>query len=184
MGLLSAFKEGYARGWVAGDRTTGVPVNPAARAYRFLGKAAFVASILYSVLVQLLLNPPVISTGSLGEAVATAVATIIFLLGFVLVSLFLVLGYLGHFRTAEVRLAEKVLARVRVPRAGPGRPREKPERLIADRAYNSDAFRKGLGDRGIEPVIPHRRNRKKPATQDGRKLRRYRRRWIVERTMA
>jgi transposase len=33
-------------------------------------------------------------------------------------------------------------------------------------------------------VVPHRRNRQRPPTQDGRKLRRYRRRWKVERTFA
>jgi transposase len=38
---------------------------------------------------------------------------------------------------------------------------------------------------GQPPLIaPHRRNRKKPRTQDGLKLRRYRRRWKVERTFA
>lgn len=35
-----------------------------------------------------------------------------------------------------------------------------------------------------EVTLPHRRNRKKPRPQDGRKLRRYRRRWKVERLMA
>ena len=38
--------------------------------------------------------------------------------------------------------------------------------------------------RKIELICPHRRNRKKPKLQDGRKLRRYRRRWKVERTFA
>ncbi len=38
--------------------------------------------------------------------------------------------------------------------------------------------------RGIELIAPHRSNRKKPATQDGRALRRYKRRWIIERTNA
>ena len=33
-------------------------------------------------------------------------------------------------------------------------------------------------------IAPHRRNRKKKRTQDGRKLRRYRRRWKVERLFA
>ncbi|MBK8201484.1 MAG: transposase [Bdellovibrionales bacterium] len=37
---------------------------------------------------------------------------------------------------------------------------------------------------GVEPIIPARRNNKKATHQDGRKLRRYRRRWIVERTNA
>ncbi|MDP7664029.1 MAG: transposase [Nitrospinota bacterium] len=32
--------------------------------------------------------------------------------------------------------------------------------------------------------MPHRSNRKKPSRQDGRELRRYRRRWIIERMIA
>lgn len=36
----------------------------------------------------------------------------------------------------------------------------------------------------IELICPHRKNRKRPALQDGRKLRRYRRRWIIERMIA
>ncbi len=71
-----------------------------------------------------------------------------------------------------------------MPRAGPGRPRQKPTRVIADKAYDSDLLRARLKRRGIELIAPHRRNRKKPKTQDGRKLRRYRKRWKVERTFA
>ena len=56
--------------------------------------------------------------------------------------------------------------------------------LIADRAYDSDPLRNRLADRGIDLICPHRQNRKKAKRQDGRKLRRYRRRWIVERTIA
>ena len=41
-----------------------------------------------------------------------------------------------------------------------------------------------LVERDIDLVCPHRKGRKKPATRDGRKLRRYRRRWKVERTFA
>ena len=37
---------------------------------------------------------------------------------------------------------------------------------------------------GIELIAPHKRNREKPKTQDGRKLRRYKRRWKVERLFA
>ena len=33
-------------------------------------------------------------------------------------------------------------------------------------------------------IAPHRRNRKKAKTQDGRKLRRYKRRWKIERLFA
>ena len=53
---------------------------------------------------------------------------------------------------------------------------EKPERLIGDRAYDSDQLDAELGAQGIEMIAPHRRGRKKPKTQDGRKLRRYQRR--------
>ncbi|MCC7248463.1 MAG: transposase, partial [Lysobacter sp.] len=38
--------------------------------------------------------------------------------------------------------------------------------------------------KGVKLVSPHRKNRKKPTTQDGRELRRYKRRWIVERFFA
>lgn len=56
--------------------------------------------------------------------------------------------------------------------------------LIADKSYDSNALRKMLKDRGIEPIIPAQRNYQKATDQDGRKLRRYRRRLIVERTTA
>ena len=61
---------------------------------------------------------------------------------------------------------------------------ERPERLIGDRAYDSDPLDAALGERGIEMIAPHRRNRKKRKTQDGRKLRRYKRRWKIERLFA
>ena len=55
--------------------------------------------------------------------------------------------------------------------------------MIADGGYDSDALRRRLAQRGIELIAPHRRNRRRPPTQDGRSLRRYKRRWIVERTI-
>jgi transposase len=61
---------------------------------------------------------------------------------------------------------------------------EAPERLIGDKAYDSDPLDAELAERGIELIAPHRANRKKAPTQDGRKLRRYRRRWKVERLWA
>ena len=61
---------------------------------------------------------------------------------------------------------------------------DKVQRLVLDRGYDSDPLRGRLKERGIEMICPHRRNRKKPRTQDGRKLRRYKRRWKVERTFA
>ena len=60
---------------------------------------------------------------------------------------------------------------------------EEPERLIGDRAYDSDPLDGALEERGIEMIAPHRRNRKRK-TQDGRKLRRYKRRWKIERLFA
>jgi transposase len=62
--------------------------------------------------------------------------------------------------------------------------KEKPERLIGDRAYDSDLLDAALAERGIEMIAPHRRRRKKPKTQDGRKLRHYKRRWKIERLFA
>jgi transposase len=56
--------------------------------------------------------------------------------------------------------------------------------LIGDRAYDSDKLDAELKEQGIEMIAPHRRNRKKPATQDGRVLRRYKRRWKIERVFA
>ena len=62
--------------------------------------------------------------------------------------------------------------------------REVPRRLIYDRAADSDPLRQRLAARDIELICPHRRRRVRPATQDGRPLRRYRKRWIVERTIS
>lgn len=58
-----------------------------------------------------------------------------------------------------------------------------PERLIGDKAYDSDALDVRLAqERRIELIAPNRKNRKK--SQDGRPLRRYRRRWKIERLFA
>jgi len=79
---------------------------------------------------------------------------------------------------AEVNLIEPTLARVSVL-FGP------PERLLYDRAADSDALRERLNDEhDVELICPHRKNRKRPATQDGRKLRRFKRRFKIERLVA
>ena len=60
-----------------------------------------------------------------------------------------------------------------------------PQRMIGDKAYDSDPVDQRLRQKhGTELVAPHKTNRKKPRTQDGRVLRRYRRRWKVERLFA
>ncbi len=62
---------------------------------------------------------------------------------------------------------------------------DEPERVIGDKAYDSDALDEDLDDEGIEMIAPHRSNRKpENATQDGRPLRRSARRWKVERTIS
>jgi transposase len=76
---------------------------------------------------------------------------------------------------AEVTLLEETLDAVKTG---------SPERLICDRAYDSDPLRTRLAQRGIELITPHRKGRVKPKTQDGRALRRYKRRWKIERTIA
>ncbi|WP_406129313.1 IS5 family transposase [Streptomyces canus] len=61
---------------------------------------------------------------------------------------------------------EAVMARIRVPRSGLGRPRTRPAAVLADRAYSSRAIRGHLRRRGIRAVIPQ------PADQIGHRLRR------------
>jgi transposase len=57
---------------------------------------------------------------------------------------------------------------------------EVPERLIGDKAYDSNQLdAELLADYGIEMIAPHNPTHRK--TQDGRPLRRYRRRWKIER---
>jgi transposase len=77
---------------------------------------------------------------------------------------------------AEVKLVEQTIESI---------PGEKyPERLIGDMAYDSDPLAQELDDKyGIELIAPNRRNRKYKS-QDGRPLRRYKRRWKVERLWA
>jgi transposase len=59
-----------------------------------------------------------------------------------------------------------------------------PAHLIGDKAYDSDPLDVRLAGEGVELIAPHRRGRTKPKTQDGRPLRRYKRRWKIERLMA
>ncbi len=56
--------------------------------------------------------------------------------------------------------------------------------MIADAGYDSDPLRQRLQKRGIDLIAPYRKNNKNRRYEDGRKLRRYKRRWIVERTNA
>jgi transposase len=60
---------------------------------------------------------------------------------------------------------------------------ELPVRLIGDNAYESDKLDADMAGRRVELIAPHRRTRTQ-RTQDGRALRRYQRRWKIERLFA
>lgn len=80
---------------------------------------------------------------------------------------------------SEVKLLEATLDSLEVPGQ-----RVQPERLIADKAYDSNPARRMIEKRGTLPIIPARDNNTQATHQDGRHLRRYGNRWIVERTIA
>lgn len=78
---------------------------------------------------------------------------------------------------AEVKLVDATLAACAT--------RVRPQRLIGDKAYDSDRLDERLRSQGIEMIAPHRANRRPDRrTQDGRALRRYCRRWKIERLFA
>ena len=56
-----------------------------------------------------------------------------------------------------------------------------PQHLLYDKAADSDPLRERLDERGVELVTPHRKNRRRAPRQDGRALRRYKRRFKIER---
>jgi len=63
--------------------------------------------------------------------------------------------------------------------------RAKPKRMIGDRAYDSDPLDQRLLQKyRIRLIAPHKHNRRRKSTQDGRELRRYCRRWKIERLFA
>ena len=75
----------------------------------------------------------------------------------------------------EVKLATSTLVQMVVSDA--------PRNLIGDNAYDSDTLDAELRCYGIEVIAPHRNNQR-IKTQDKRRLRRYRRRWKIERLFA
>lgn len=96
---------------------------------------------------------------------------------------------LGTGQGGDSPMFPEVMASLRVPRRGKGRPRTKPDRTMADKAYASRANRKLLRDRGIEAVIPeksdHIANRKRLGAKGGRppsfNADAYKRRNVIER---
>jgi hypothetical protein len=65
----------------------------------------------------------------------------------------------------------RVLEQIRVPRSGPGRPRTRPDRVLADKAYSAKANRGYLRRRGIKATIPEKddqaANRRKKGPNGG-----------------
>jgi transposase len=78
----------------------------------------------------------------------------------------------------EVTLVDQTLAARVTPR------RRNPRRLVGDRAYDSDPLREHLATRGITLISPYRDSRIHRPYDDRRRLRVYRERWIIERTIA
>lgn len=82
--------------------------------------------------------------------------------------------------------AETVIDKIRVARPGPGRPRVRPERVVADKGYSARSSRAYLRRRGIKATIPERvdqlagrrRRRQQPCGFDKAA---HRRRNVVER---
>ena len=73
----------------------------------------------------------------------------------------------------EPALGRRVLERL-PPEAGP--PADAP--VVADRGFDSDGLRDDLAVAGFRLLAPHRKNRRRPSRNDGRRVRRY----VVERT--
>ena len=78
------------------------------------------------------------------------------------------------------------MARITIKRAGPGRPRTRPDRVAGDKGYSSRKIRAYLRKRGIACTIPERTDQIKGRRRRGETLCRldrtaYRRRNVVER---
>ncbi|WP_442814185.1 IS5 family transposase [Streptomyces sp. NBC_00151] len=85
--------------------------------------------------------------------------------------------------------AHPLLERIRVPRIGRGRPRCRPDQVVADKAYSSRGFRTYLRKRGIARTVPEKTDQKRHRHNRGHRGGRppafdrqvYRRRNVVER---
>jgi transposase len=85
--------------------------------------------------------------------------------------------YVASASPHETKLVEPTLQSCCAPQL--------PKKLIGDLAYDSDPLDQELRqNHGVELIAPHKKNRSKTKTQDGRLFRRYRRRWKIERLFA
>lgn len=95
---------------------------------------------------------------------------------------------LGPGQAGDAPMFENLMNAIRVEKLGPGAPRTRPMRAMADKAYSSKAIRKYLRDRGIQCVIPEKddqkANRKRKGSAGGRPVsydqKAYKRRHVVE----
>ena len=62
--------------------------------------------------------------------------------------------YAGPGHANDSPMLPVLLAALEIPRLGPGRPRSRPDALLADKAYSARAHRALLRRRGITTVIP------------------------------
>ena len=95
--------------------------------------------------------------------------------------------HLDNANRAEVRLAQQTLDTIKVARPH-GRPKQRPAKLVADRGYDSSAFRQALHRRGIHMCIPPKRRPTNWKAKRGRPVvarkEDYRQRYKVERSFA
>jgi transposase len=95
--------------------------------------------------------------------------------------------HLDGANTAEITLAEQTLNAIGVSRPR-GHRKRRPEKLVADRGYDSGAFRRVLRRRGIRMCIPPRRRPTAWRAKRGRPVvarnEDYRLRYTVERSFA
>ncbi|WP_414706237.1 IS5 family transposase [Pseudonocardia sp. HH130629-09] len=73
---------------------------------------------------------------------------------------------LGPGQGGDSPMFPHLMAHLSIARPGPGRPRTRPERVRADKAYSSRAIRRHLRERRIIAVIPE------PSDQQGHRKRR------------
>jgi transposase len=66
----------------------------------------------------------------------------------------------------ELSVAKTVMAQGANNRAGRGRPRLRPHRLVGDKGYSSPSFRAYLRRRGIRYTIPRRRDQHRGGSFD------------------
>ena len=85
---------------------------------------------------------------------------------------------------------EPLMAELQVARLGPGRPRRRPDDLLADKAYSNKAIRSHLRNRRIRAVIPLRSDQQIGRDRNGKHRRvpnfdaeSYRDRNVVERAV-